>query len=119
LPTSCAANSTGPTNDRHRRCRAVGRSAVRVPTRQAHPAPDGLRRAALAARLHSLEDYIYLGFGSWEFVDFRLIRRELGVRRMISIERDTNAKDRYAFNRPFADVDLQFGDRATSSANST
>ena len=58
---------------------------------------------------HSLEDYIYLGFGSWEFVDFRLIRRELGVRRMISIERDTNAKDRYAFNRPFADVDLQFG----------
>lgn len=58
---------------------------------------------------HSLEDYVYLGFGSWEFVDFRLIRRELGVQRMVSIERDTNAKDRYTFNRPFADVDLQFG----------
>lgn len=28
---------------------------------------------------------------------------------MISIERDTHTKERYTFNRPFADVELQFG----------
>ena len=67
---------------------------------------DALR---LLRTFHRLEDYVYIGFGSWEFVDFRLIRRELGVRQMISIERNTRAKARYAFNRPFADVDLYFG----------
>lgn len=67
---------------------------------------DALR---LLRSFHSLEDYVYIGFGSWEFVDFRLIRRELGVRQMISIERNTNTKARHVFNRPFADVDLQFG----------
>lgn len=60
-----------------------------------------------------LPDYEFVGFGAYEFVDFELCRRELGVLRMHSIEANTNAQDRYKFNRPFASIDLHF-DRATN-----
>lgn len=57
----------------------------------------------------ALDRYRYVGLGGWEFVDFRLVRQELGVRQMVSIEKDTDARDRYEFNRPFAEVELRFG----------
>jgi len=60
-----------------------------------------------------LADYQYVGFGGMEFVDFELIHRELGVRRMTSIEADSRNSDRYEFNAPFADVTLKF-DRASA-----
>lgn len=55
-----------------------------------------------------LEEYEYIGFGGFEFIDFDLFRRRLGIRRMVSYEHDT-AQDRYEFNRPFADIELKFG----------
>jgi hypothetical protein len=55
-----------------------------------------------------LPDYQYVGFGAYEFVDFELCRRELGVTTMHSIEMDTNGQERYVFNRPFADIEVHF-----------
>lgn len=55
-----------------------------------------------------LEQYQYVGFGSFEFVDFDLFRRRLGIRKMVSYEKDPEP-ERYEFNRPFAEIDLEFG----------
>jgi len=59
-----------------------------------------------------MSDYWYIGLGGLEFVDFALARRQLGIRRMISMEQDTFAYARYEFNRPFAEIDV-LGGRAT------
>jgi hypothetical protein len=55
-----------------------------------------------------LEKYEYVGFGGFEFVDFDLFRRRLGIQKMVSYEKDSD-QDRYEFNRPFADLELKFG----------
>lgn len=55
-----------------------------------------------------LEHYEYVGFGGFEFVDFDLFRRRLGISRMVSYEKDP-VPDRYEFNRPFAGIELKFG----------
>lgn len=60
-----------------------------------------------------LSDYAYIGFGAFEYVDFDLVRRELGIVTMHSIEQDTNAQGRYLFNRPFAQIAVHF-DRASN-----
>ncbi len=57
----------------------------------------------------SPSEYQYVGFGGWEFVDFQLIRRRLGIPLMVSIEKDSFRQKRYDFNRPFKDIDLRFG----------
>jgi hypothetical protein len=49
----------------------------------------------------TVETYRYVGFGSWYFTDFTLFHKQLGITNMLSIERDTTNKDRYAFNIPF------------------
>lgn len=59
-----------------------------------------------------LSEYQYVGFGGYEFVDFELVHRELGVPHLISIESDTNSADRYMFNRPFGDIEMHL-DRAS------
>ena len=56
----------------------------------------------------SLCDYRYVGFGAYEFVNFELVRRELGIVQMDSIEQDTRYEDRYLFNRPFAEIEVHF-----------
>lgn len=71
---------------------------------------DACRKLRAFAPLH---EYEYVGFGAYEFVDFELFRRELGIVKMESIEADTNAQDRYLFNRPFADIKVHF-DRASN-----
>lgn len=58
--------------------------------------------------LRPLEEYQYIGFGHWQFVDFELMRREVGIREMYSIERNTNAKERFEENNPFEEVHLLF-----------
>jgi hypothetical protein len=57
-----------------------------------------------------MEEYRYVGLGHWQFVDFELMRREVGVRAMVSIERDTAHKARFEENKPFGEIDLLFGD---------
>jgi hypothetical protein len=65
-------------------------------------------------RFASLGEYRYLGFGAYEFVDFELVRRELGIVAMDSIESEGSATQRrYLFNRPFEYIDIHF-DRASN-----
>jgi hypothetical protein len=59
----------------------------------------------------NLNNYQYIGFGGLEFLDFDLFHRTLGIRRMISIEK-SDRTDRYDFNRPFASIEMQYGQAA-------
>ncbi|MFT3783689.1 MAG: hypothetical protein QM790_16880 [Nibricoccus sp.] len=56
-----------------------------------------------------VEDYRYVGFGSIYFSDFQLVHRALGITDMISIEKDKEAEECFAFNRPYRSIDLKFG----------
>lgn len=60
--------------------------------------------------LRPVEEYQYIGLGHWQFVDFELMRREVGIRRMVSIERNTSLKARFEENLPFEEIELLFGD---------
>lgn len=60
-----------------------------------------------------LNHYEFIGFGAYEFVDFELVRRELGVCDMHSIELNWKDQDRYLFNRPFEGIEIHF-DRASN-----
>jgi hypothetical protein len=58
-----------------------------------------------------LDRFQYVGFGSIYFVDFALIHRRLGIRKMTSVEMEDGpaAQARVSFNRPFKFVKLRFG----------
>ena len=58
----------------------------------------------------SLESYRYVGLGSPYFNDFILFHKSLGIRQMISIERDVGNRRRFEFNRPFNCVQMNFGE---------
>ncbi len=58
--------------------------------------------------LSPLEEYQYIGFGHWQFVDFELMRRAVGVRQMFSIERNTSEQARFEENAPFEEIHLLF-----------
>jgi hypothetical protein len=49
----------------------------------------------------SIADYVYVGFGAVTFSDFILFHRNIGVREMISIERETESIERVRQNIPF------------------
>jgi len=49
----------------------------------------------------NLNKYQYVGLGSRYFSDFSLIHKNLGIKRMISIEKDIDNKDWFEFNRPY------------------
>lgn len=49
----------------------------------------------------TIADCRYVGMGGTSFYDFHLIHRFLGIRNMVSLERDTNTHPRCRFNRPF------------------
>lgn len=68
-------------------------------------AVDAMRRLSA---FRPLKEYRYVGMGGYEFVDFDLVRRSLGLHKMTSIER-SGKQDRFKFNRPFLDIDLKFG----------
>ena len=57
-----------------------------------------------------MEDYLYVGLGHWQFVDFELMRREVGLKNMLSIERNTSDRPRFEANLPFVEVRLEFGE---------
>lgn len=60
--------------------------------------------------IKNLSKYMYVGLGSVYFADFLLFHRNLGIRRMVSIESDDKVKDRCEFNKPFSCVELKMGD---------
>jgi hypothetical protein len=56
-----------------------------------------------------LRNYRYVGLGSTYFADFIVVHRLLGIKKMISIEKDEAERARFLFNRPFRTVKLIFG----------
>jgi len=58
---------------------------------------------------HEPKSYQYVGFGSAFFSDFVLVHKSLGIRDMVSIEKDDVHKQRYLDNCPFKCIDLRFG----------
>lgn len=56
-----------------------------------------------------VESYRYIGFGSTYFSDFSLFHRALGIKKMISIEKDKTHSKRFEFNRPYNSISMQFG----------
>ena len=57
-----------------------------------------------------VDSYRYIGFGSTYFSDFILFHKLLGIRNMISIERDISNKPRFEFNRPYNCIRMLFGE---------
>jgi hypothetical protein len=65
----------------------------------------------------NLQNYQYIGFGSYAFVDFNLFHRSLNIQKMTSIqivetqdEREkTKLKARYRLNRPYKNIHIEFG----------
>ena len=55
-----------------------------------------------------VDEYVYVGFGSVWFEDFILFHRLLGVREMISIERDKSARHRIEANKPFNNITVHY-----------
>jgi hypothetical protein len=68
---------------------------------------DMLRR--LEPHIAPLNSYRYVGFGGLEFADFDLFHRELGIIKMISMEKSGASVKRYNFNRPFGGIEVQHG----------
>lgn len=60
-----------------------------------------------------IEDYQYVGLGSLWFSDFVLFHRTLGIRNMLSIERDENNEARFNDNKPFAAIQMDFRESST------
>ena len=53
-----------------------------------------------------LSDYRYIGFGSYEFDEFKLVYRTLGIENLHSIEMNSDVFKRQAFNKPYSCIKL-------------
>ena len=67
--------------------------------------------------IEDMTSYQYIGFGSTYFADFSLFHRNLGISRMISIEKEERAQDRCEFNKPFACIELKIGNSSNILPN--
>lgn len=61
-------------------------------------------------KIHPLKEYRYIGFGSTFFSDIRLIHRRLGIRDIISIEREDDKRSRFELNKPYDCVEMKYGE---------
>jgi len=72
---------------------------------------EAVRRLSVFGSLYS---YRYIGFGSIYFSDFSLFHKSLGLKNMLSIERDKpdneSHKKRFEFNKPYGFINIEFGD---------
>lgn len=53
-----------------------------------------------------LSEYRYIGFGSYEFDEFKLVYRNLGIEDLHSIEKDPDVFRRQNFNKPYSCISL-------------
>jgi len=60
--------------------------------------------------VHQLDEYKYIGFGSYFFNDFRLLHTRCGIRRMTSFENRAQRYQRALFNRPYRSIEVLQGD---------
>ena len=56
-----------------------------------------------------VRNYRYIGFGSTTFTDFILFHKVLGIKDMISIEKNKKDKARFEFNNPFDCIRIEYG----------
>ena len=56
-----------------------------------------------------IDEYQYVGFGSFFFADFSLFHKMLGIKNMKSIEGSRNKEKRCEFNKPFSCIDMLYG----------
>lgn len=71
---------------------------------------DALKRLQAIDRL---SNYSYIGFGSYQFIDFEMVHRQLGITKMISIEGDEELLARCHFNAPYRGIEIVQGRSAT------
>lgn len=57
-------------------------------------------------KIIDISDYRYIGFGSYEFDEFKLIYRSLGIEDLHSIEMDSDVFRRQKFNKPYSFIQL-------------
>lgn len=67
--------------------------------------------------ISDLNNYRYIGLGSTYFTDFTLFHKYLGMNKMISIEKEKNNKARFEFNKPFACIEMNFGEASNILPN--
>lgn len=53
-----------------------------------------------------IQDYTYIGMGSYMFDDFKLLHNTVGINQMISLETDPEVYKRATFNRPLKCIEL-------------
>ena len=58
-------------------------------------------------RILPIEDYYYIGFGSFLFDDFKMMHTQLDISNMISIENDPNVCRRAKFNKPYSCIQIE------------
>lgn len=63
--------------------------------------------------IDKLSNYAYVGFGAYQFLDFDLVHRQLGIDRMTSIESDEKLIARCHFNAPYRAIDVLAGTATT------
>lgn len=56
--------------------------------------------------IRKISEYRYIGFGSYEFDEFKLFHRNFGIQDMHSIEADPNIYSRQKFNKPYDFIKL-------------
>lgn len=58
-----------------------------------------------------LKNCLYVGLGSFFFIDFKMMHKSLGIKRLINIEKNDEELDRrrFKFNKPFANIKLEWG----------
>ena len=57
-------------------------------------------------KMVDISEYRYIGFGSYEFDEFKLIYRTLGIEDLHSIEMDSDVFRRQKFNKPYSCIQL-------------
>jgi hypothetical protein len=57
----------------------------------------------------SLRNYLYVGFGSTFFIDFKQVHQRYGMHRLYSIEQEIQKKPRFEFNRPLNCIEMLYG----------
>jgi len=67
--------------------------------------------------IQHLNKYRYIGFGSPYFTDFILFHRNLGIKKLVSIEKEESKKARFDFNIPYSGIEMKYGQSTTVLPN--
>jgi putative O-methyltransferase len=60
-------------------------------------------------RNYKIEDYFYVGMGSLFYVDYKMLHKYLGIKSMISFEKEEKKIKRFDFNKPYQFINLMPG----------